>query len=410
MSAARKFLLLGCLYFAQGLPYGFFTQVVPFTLREQGLSLTAIGLSHALTLPWMLKFLWAPLIENMAPNGWEPRRFWLLTMQWGAAVLFLLMGLFGSFDQLIWLMAGYFLANLFAATQDIATDGIAVNLLSERERGFGNGLQVAAYRVGMIAGGAGILMILAWLTWRGSFLLMAILIALATLPLMLMRTPQQHVHIEKPTNYRLYLATLLHQLRKPRFLPWLLLIAFYKFGDAIGSRILKPFFSDLGLPIERVAQLLGAVGFTAGLVGALVGGVSVNLFGRRAALLILGLIQAIAVAAYGLIPLGLVDLDTALPWLIGAEHFSGGMATAALFTVMMDVCDPETGSTDYTIQASAVVLATGSAAAIGGVIGDAWGYTAVFVTSGVTSALGCILLFGCFGALYTRLIPAQSKA
>ena len=47
-------------------------------------------------------------------------------------------------------MAALFLTNLFAATQDIATDGLAVELLDEGERGYGNGVQVAGYRVGMI--------------------------------------------------------------------------------------------------------------------------------------------------------------------------------------------------------------------------------------------------------------------
>jgi MFS family permease len=406
MPPLRKFMLLGCLYFAQGLPYGFFNQAMPFMLREQGLSLTAIGIAQWLALPWMLKFLWAPMVENQAPMGLEPRRFWLLSMQWGAAVMFVLLGLFGSMEQLQWLMIGYFLANLFAATQDIATDGIAVNLLNDRERGFGNGLQVAAYRVGMIVGGGGILMFFAWLTWRGAFLLMGALIVLATLPLMLSRTPQAHT----TGSYHTYFATLLHQLKKPNFIPWLLLIAFYKFGDAMGSHILRPYFSDLGLTLAQVGSLLGTIGFAGGLIGALVGGFSVNFLGRRNALLLLGLIQAVTVSCYAMIPLGIVEPLIALPWLTGGEFFTGGMATAALFTVMMDVCDPETGSTDYTIQACAVVLATGSAAAVGGALADTWGFTANFLTSGAASAVGCLMLFFAFPKIYPKLLPNQSNA
>ena len=65
MSRAQKITLLVALYFAQGLPFGFFTIVLPATLRQAGLPLTTISLvSVLLTLPWLLKFLWAPFVDR----------------------------------------------------------------------------------------------------------------------------------------------------------------------------------------------------------------------------------------------------------------------------------------------------------------------------------------------------------
>jgi hypothetical protein len=58
------------------------------------------------------------------------------------------------------------LINLLAATQDVATDGLAVDLLTSAERGWGNGVQVAAYRVGMILGGG--LMLPSSTRWAGA--------------------------------------------------------------------------------------------------------------------------------------------------------------------------------------------------------------------------------------------------
>jgi len=59
----------------------------------------------------------------------------------------------------------------------------------------------------------------------------------------------------------------------------------------------------------------------------------------------------------------------------GAEHLASGMATAALFTVMMHECRPEHAGTDYTVQASLVVVATGGAAAVSGFSAQALGYS-----------------------------------
>ena len=80
MSRAQKITLLVALYFAQGLPYGFFTIVLPAMLRQAGLSLTTISVvSTLLTLPWLLKFLWAPFVDHRGT-----RRGWLLALQLSA--------------------------------------------------------------------------------------------------------------------------------------------------------------------------------------------------------------------------------------------------------------------------------------------------------------------------------------
>jgi hypothetical protein len=50
-------------------------------------------------------------------------------------------------------LAAAFLFNLISACQDVATDGLAVHILDTRERGLANGIQVGAYRIGMILGG-----------------------------------------------------------------------------------------------------------------------------------------------------------------------------------------------------------------------------------------------------------------
>ena len=83
MSRAQKITLLIALYFAQGLPFGFFTIVVPAMLRQSGQSLKTIALaSLLLTLPWLLKFLWASFVDHRGTC-----RGWLLTLQLSGLVV-----------------------------------------------------------------------------------------------------------------------------------------------------------------------------------------------------------------------------------------------------------------------------------------------------------------------------------
>ncbi len=231
--------LLGSLYFAQGLPFGFFTQALPLLLRDRDYSLTAVGLSSLLAIPWALKFLWAPVVER----HWWPRigrrRSWILAMQLAATVALLALAVVpGGTDSMPVLMTAVFALNLIAATQDIATDGLAVEMLGPDERGFANGLQVAGYRVGMIVGGGVLLILHEQLGARGTFLAMAALTALASVPVLRATEP--------PTIARVATATPApHFLHRPGAWHVVALLAIYKAGEAFATGMLRPYLHDL---------------------------------------------------------------------------------------------------------------------------------------------------------------------
>ena len=131
--------LLASLYCAQGLPSGLVAHAMPVLLRQHGVDLAWIGLLKLLALPWLLKVLWAPWIDRISSDRLGHHRGWILPLQSGVvgclAVLALMdpQALFGS---ALWMLLGtLLLINLAAATQDVATDGLAVRLLPERWRG-----------------------------------------------------------------------------------------------------------------------------------------------------------------------------------------------------------------------------------------------------------------------------------
>ena len=56
---------IGALSLASGLPYFFFTETIPVWLAQRGVSLAGIGLATGASLPWVLKFLWAPFVDRL---------------------------------------------------------------------------------------------------------------------------------------------------------------------------------------------------------------------------------------------------------------------------------------------------------------------------------------------------------
>jgi MFS transporter, PAT family, beta-lactamase induction signal transducer AmpG len=374
---AAKLALLGSLYLAQGLPHGFFSQAVPALLRKQGVSLTEIGLSMVILLSWGLKFLWAPVVDRVGSARFGRRRSWILPLQAGAIVGLVALAQVDVVHGMTSLMVGMAVVILLAATQDIAADGLAIALLRPDERGLGNGVQVGAYRLGMIVSGGVLIGFSPVLGWTGVFYAMAGLVALTTIPVLLVREP------DAPAGARAGPRVFREFMRQPGMDSWLVVLVVFKFGESFAVTMLRPLLIDHGLDIAELGWITGTVGALAGLVGAMVGGVMVGRFGRRRMLLVFAAVQALAVAGFtllGLAPPGPLDMGLVVGICV-LEHLTSGMATVALFTLMMDATRPHAAGTDYTIQASTVVLASGLAATISGASAQALGYAAHFVVA-----------------------------
>jgi MFS family permease len=405
MSRRQKILLLAALYVAQGLPYGFFTQALPVLLRDAGFSLKAISATSLLFLPWALKFLWAPFVDHCGT-----RKGWLLPLQLSAVAAAFLLAALEPGDGYLLVLAAAFAFNLIAACQDIATDGLAVRMLDRHERGLANGLQVGAYRIGMIMGGGLLLWVFARTNWSVMFLLMAALLALTILPVLTLREPLADKSA-RPPSFAVLAQGWIARLRLRGMLPFMLLVCFYKFGDSMVASLVGPFMRDCGLTKETIALMKGTVGSIASLAGAALGGWLAFRAGRRNTLLACGLLQSCSLLFYLAVAAGFGGIGMLWAGTL-AEHLLGSMATVALFTLMMDASDPEHAGTDYTLLACAVVVAMGLANFAGAAIGDAAGYHTSFLAGFVISVAGCLVLVRALDAKRgpSRLQPVWTAA
>ncbi|WP_423213252.1 RhtX/FptX family siderophore transporter [Pigmentiphaga kullae] len=172
--------MIACLYASQGIPFGLAMEALPAILRGQGASLGALAYLPLISLPWVLKCGWAPIVDN----HWSPRlgrrRSWILPMQ--ALVLALLLGVMAigvTQATLPYLLALSVAASLASATQDIATDGLVAERFDTRSLGTANAVQVAGTMIGFFYGGPVFLMAYARVGQTGALLLLALPIALS---------------------------------------------------------------------------------------------------------------------------------------------------------------------------------------------------------------------------------------
>lgn len=389
----RILFALTLLYAAQGVPYGFASDYMPVALRQAGYSLGLIAAVSWLQLPWQLKVVWSTLADR--PSVRARSRGILLVLQ---TLLFLSLGLFAVAPLReapgLWFVLVFFTA-LFASTQDIFVDALAVRSLPREHLGFGNTAQVAGYRLGMLAGGAGLLLLIGPLGFRGAVLASGALVLLATPAARLLR---ERDSVDAPDDAppasavsRLEATKLLRHVVSPKAWPVLVLAVTYKLGLHMASVLIKPMLVDAHWTNRQIGLAAVTLGITAGLVGAAAGGVLHRLVDETRALAVAGALQAIMC-----VPLVLAYRE-GLPLLwttvsIATESFVSGLGTTVLFAALMSATRKANAGLHYTILTSANTVAIGVGGQLGGSLADWLGKGEVLALAAVLSAAPLVLL------------------
>ena len=377
---------LALLYMAQGIPFGFASEYLPVMLRQSGYSLTAIAALSWLQLPWQLKVFWATAADQ--PWARARSRATLLALQ---LLLAATVAAYARFPlataATIWFVLT-FLAALFAATQDVFVDALAVRLLLPSERGVGNVAQVAGYRVGILAGGAGMLLVASSLGQARTLLACAAVIALAGGGAFVLRhdleRPVEPVDAESPAGPRgrLPIWAVFRHVVSPGAWPVLALALTFKLGLHMSSGLLKPMCVDAGWTTAQIGWAVVTVGTVCSLGGAALGGALHRATREARALAVCAVLQAavcvpLLVASRSGVPHGLTIFAIAL------EHFTSGLGTTVLFAALMSATRTENAGLQYTILTSANAVAIGLGGLLGGLAGDLLGKTVTFSLAGL---------------------------
>ena len=395
MSRTRKLTWLLALYFVQGLPFGFQASALPIYLREQGISLRAIGWASLLALPWLAKVIWAPAVDALHHTGLGRRRSWILPMQLALALTCLGLAFTQELAPLLILV---FAANLFAATMDIAVDGLAVSLLREEELGLGNTAQVVGFKLGMLTGGGLLVAVSDTIGWNGLFLAMAGVIMAVFAYTAFEREPaaaSERAPEDGAANgdgdvpvFRVIAGL----LRRRSVWTLLAVVGTYKLGESFADSMFRPFLTDRGYGAEQIGLWLGTWGMVFSLAGSVAGGVLASRVGLREALAFTAAVRCLPLAGQLMLAL---DAELGANVVIGvtcAEHFFGGALTTAMFAFMMSRVDPRIGGTHFTLLASVEVLGKLPVGPLAGELAHRSGYVPVFAVAVALSVLYLPLL------------------
>jgi MFS family permease len=392
-----KYPVLFNLYIAQAVPMSFFTTVVPVIMRQENYSLEAIGLLQLVKLPWVLKFLWAPLVDNHTSSLGHFKR-WIYISEFFYAGIILAIGFFSlqvNFSLVVVLMV---LAVIASATQDIATDAFAIHILKKRERGYGNSMQSAGGFAGSLIGSGVLLVVYYYLGWFFLLFFLAVFVLLALVPLAFYR---KACHRPVVKGVSVSLGDIVRFFRVPGMYKWIIILFFYYSGIVGIMAMLKPYMVDLGYSTKDIGVMAGIFGTTMALVASIFAGYIVKKIGYARSLKYFLMISLFAGAYFYIISVlgepNVGALYTGI-FLLWAAY---GASMVAVYTAAMDMVRPGREGTDFTLQIVITHLSGLIIGVMSGKFADSFGYDGLFLTQALLS----IVAFG----LLMLLKPHQMK-
>lgn len=295
-SALLRYFSLSALYTAQGVPEGLTFFAIPAWLAMNGKSALEIGtFVGAIGLPWSFKILMAPLMDRFTYLPMGRKRPWVILGQLGLILSLLITALIPDpLDNLTLLSAAGFCISFFGAFQDVAVDGMTIDVVPVNEQARANGLMWGSKTLGISLS----LLISTWLIntygFRFAPLLIALVIAIILIvpvrfrenrgerfmPWGLGEASQKYIQTQAVN-----LKSIFKNLLQVFFLPTGLVLGVAIFINGIGNGIMEtllPIFTiqEVGWTDSYFSQVMSFANIVAGIAGMFVGGALVDFFGK----------------------------------------------------------------------------------------------------------------------------------
>ena len=377
--------------FASGVPYPLLNDNLQAWMKDAGVSLRDIGAASLVSLPFVLKVFWAPLLDNFSLPLLGRRRGWMLVSSVGLLIALAMMAAMGT-RSIFGLMLLATAAAAFSATFDTVADAYRADSLPEHQRASGAAVWVTGYRIAMIALGAGALAISGSykLSWPMIYIACAGVLAVGWIAILL--SPEPKVSGELASDPVLaYVRPVLDLLLRRGGLVVLAFVLLFKIPDYLAARMTMPFLLDIKVPREQIAAIRQAVGMGITILGALVGGGLAPWLGMRRSLLVFGILQA--ASNFGFVMLAWTGPSKlTLTGVIAAESFCAGLVAAGFTAFLMSQCNPLHSATQFAAMTALMRLVDIGGGYPAGWAAEKLGWSGYFLFTIVTALPGLLLI------------------
>jgi Major Facilitator Superfamily. len=394
------------LYFAEGLPYVLVVTVSAIMFKQLGISNADVALYTSwLYLPWVIKPFWSPFVDLV-----KTKRWWLLLTQLilgaGLAGVALTLNTTNFFK---WSLAIMWLLAFSSATHDISIDGFYMLGLDEGEQSLFVGIRNTAYRIAMIAGQGGLLIMVGQFeklfgstvrAWSLGFLVaggLMILLWLYHSYILPHPVADCTIGVSGSNILKEFGMTFVSYFKKPYIVPALLFILLFRFPEAQLGKIAPLFLVDdiatggLGLTTGQVGFAQGTLGVIGLLLGGILGGITLSRFGLKKC--IWYMVAAISVPDLVYVYLSWFPTQNMalVSTCIFIEQMGYGFGFTAYTLFLMYFARGEHQTSHYAISTGIMALGMMLPGMISGMLQESMGYRTFFIWVIACCAVTCVV-------------------
>jgi len=387
----NKLVTFLCLYIAQSIPMSFFSTVIPVMMRQENFSLSAIGLLQLIKLPWIIKFFWSPLVDRNCMTVSHYKR-WIFSSELIYAVLIFSVAFLDFKENFSTILILVIISFVASATQDIATDALAVLSFSRKDKSLVNSMQSMGSFAGAMIGGGVLLLLFKQIGWNSLLPCLAIFVIVALVPLFF----NKDIAIKEKSQDQKAKKTDFYYFFTQKGIWKQIIFLFLYYSGLIGTlAMLKPYMVDLGYNIKEIGVMSGLAGTFIAFLSSFGGGFIIRRIGRYRARILFAV--AILLATFYFLGLSYVTPTTLLLYIgIFLLWGSYGMATIIVYTTAMDCVREGREGTDFTIQTVITHLSSMCIAIASGKIADLTGYHGLFLFEVILATVSLIYIIFVF--------------
>jgi PAT family beta-lactamase induction signal transducer AmpG len=394
-------LLIG---YSAGLPLLLIGSTLQAWMTDEGVDLTAIGFVSLLGLPYVFKYLWAPLLDRYKLPFFSRRKGWMILFQVLLVFSIFALSLTDPKKDLELVCIWAIMISFFSASQDIVLDAYRREILPDEELGLGSSLYITGYRLAMLVSGALALILADTIPWK--YVYMSLAGFMAPSLLFTFFAPKENQHIPIPSNLKEAIIGPLKDFFTRRG-AWIMLlfILLYKVGDSMASNMTTPFILDIGYSKTDIGTVAKTFGMVATILGGIIGGTLMLRMNMRYSLITFGILQAVSTLGFSVLP-SLPVSFASLAAIIAFENLASGMGTAAYSAYMASLTNRQFTATQYALLTALMGIPRVILASPTGWMAKIMGWEIFFVVCTLIAVPGLLLLIPVF-----RLEkPAQKSA
>jgi PAT family beta-lactamase induction signal transducer AmpG len=406
-------LIIFLLGISSALPLALISSTFKILLSEKGFGLEFIGSLSLLTIPYSLKFLFAPIIDSyqlplfskltLLSKSLGQRKSWIIFLQILLAILIVALGFASVQSSKTAIIIFGLLLAITSSCQDVAIDGYRVELFDEKNQALSASFYIYGYRFGLLISGAFALILAEIIPWELVYATISLFMIFCFVFSFFANETKPSAQKEESKNKEKNQHRVQSWFKDRVFEPflqfsqrqnWLAILAFiavFKLSDGIAGNLTGNFLREIGFSKAELSTILKSFGLVSTLIGVMFGGILVRKIGLNFSLWIAIIMQGSSNLALSL--QALHGYEPKLLYLvILIENLSGGIGDVVFVAYLSGLCNREFSATQYALLSSVATLSRSFLSSTAGVYATLLGWNNFFLITAALSIFPMTLL------------------